>query len=293
MSLIAQVLANAISAGGIYAVIAIGYSLIYSVLKFINFAHGEIVMIGAFIGWTVAVHWHQHLFIATLAAMICCGLLGFLIEKIVYKPFRKKNKLYVLLTAIALSFLLQGIAIVLFGAKVRTFSTGNIIKGHEVFGAVITTTQFIIITVSLIFVFMILLFIKKTKTGKAIRAVAENQDTAAAVGINVDRIISIIFILSSMLAAVSGILIGYEQNINPTMGTMIGIKAFTAAVVGGIGSVPGAFLGGYLIGFAENFGILFVPAGYKDAISFVILLIMLYVKPTGILGKKTEEEVRV
>jgi branched-chain amino acid transport system permease protein len=292
MAIIPQLIANGIIAGGIYALIAVGYSLIYTILKFINFAHGEMVMFGAFIGWVFVMQFQQHIIIAALIAMLCCGLMGYIIEKIAYKPLRKKNKLYVLLTAIAMSFLLQGIAILIFGAKVRTFSTGQIAEGHDILGAIMTNTQLTIIVVSLILLLIITCAIKKTKIGKAIRAVADNQETAQAVGIPVDKIISIVFIASSMIAAVSGILIGYEQNMTPTMGVMLGVKAFTAAVVGGIGNVYGAFLGGYIIGLAENLGIIFLPAGYKDAIAFIILMIMLYWRPTGLLGKKTEEEVR-
>ncbi len=289
MALIAQLIANGLIAGGIYALIAVGYSLIYTILGFINFAHGEMVMFGAFIGWVVAIQLEQNILLAACIAMLVCGIMGFLIEKIAYKPLRKKNKLYVLLTAIAMSFLLQGLAILIFGAKIRTFTAGKVAEGHTIIGAVITNTQLIIIAVSLLLLMSIALAIKKTKIGKAIRAVADNQETARTIGINVDNIVSIVFIASSMIAAVSGILVGYEQNITPTMGVMLGIKAFTAAVVGGIGNVYGAFLGGYIIGIAENLGILFLPAGYKDAISFIILMIMLYWRPTGLLGKKSEE----
>lgn len=292
MALIPQLIANGLIAGGIYALIAVGYSLIYTILGFINFAHGEMVMFGAFIGWVVAIQFQQNIILAALIAMLCCGIMGFLIEKVAYKPLRKKNKLYVLLTAISMSFLLQGLAILIFGAKVRTFTAGQVAEGHDILGAIITNTQIMIIAISIFLLICIVVAMKKTKIGKAIRAVADNQEVAQAVGIPINKIISIVFIASSMIAAVSGILVGYEQSITPTMGVMLGIKAFTAAVVGGIGNVYGAFLGGYIIGIAENLGILFLPAGYKDAIAFIILMIMLYWKPTGLLGKKTEEEVR-
>ncbi len=290
MSVFMQLFMNGIIAGGIYALVAIGYSLVYGILKFINFAHGEIFMIGAYVAFFLTTY-HVPLIVATMLAMLACALLGFIIEKVAYKPLRGKGRLSPLITAIGVSLFLQAFALMVFGSQIRTFP-GNVEEGFSFLGAIITKTQLFIILISLLLMLLLVLYVKFTKTGKAMRAVADNLPVASTIGIPVNKIISLVFIMGSMLAAVAGVLIGVEQNLQPTMGVTIGIKAFTAAVVGGIGNIYGAFLGGYFIGIVENLAIWKIDAGYKDAISFVVLLLVLLIKPSGFLGKH-EEELRV
>lgn len=285
MSIIPQLIANGIIAGGIYSLVALGYTMVYGILKFINFAHGEIFMIGAYIAWLFNIVFGVNIFIAFLISMLGCAILGFITEKVAYKPLRNASRLAPLITAIGVSLFLQSIALLLFGAQIRTFRTGTIERGIPILGASITKIQIIIILVSLIFMFLLHLFVKHTRTGKAIRAVADNPELASTIGINTDKVISIVFILGSALAAAAGVLIGIEQNLQPTMGISVGIKAFTAAVIGGIGNIYGALLGGYLIGLIENIGIWFIPSGYKDAIAFLVLLVMLFFRPQGLFGK--------
>ncbi len=285
MSIIPQLIANGIIAGGIYSLVALGYTMVYGILKFINFAHGEIFMIGAYIAWLFNVMFGVNIIIALLISMIGCAILGFLIEKVAYKPLRQSHKIVPLITAIGVSLFLQSLALIFFGADIKTFRTGTVEKGLNIFGATITKLQIAIIIVSLILMFLLHLFVKYSKTGKAIRAVSDNPELASTIGININKVISTVFIIGSMLAAVAGVLIGMEQNLQPTMGVSIGIKAFTAAVVGGIGNIYGALLGGFLIGLIENIGIWFIPSGYKDAIAFLVLLIMLFFRPQGLFGK--------
>ena len=290
MSIIPQLIANGIIAGGIYSLVALGYTMVYGILKFINFAHGEIFMIGAYIAWLFNVVFGVNILIAFLISMIGCAILGFIIEKVAYKPLRKASRLAPLITAIGISLLLQSIALLAFGAQIRTFRTGTIERGIPILGASITKIQIIIILVSLILMLLLHFFVKYSRTGKAIRAVADNPELASTIGINIDKVISIVFIIGSALAAAAGVLIGIEQNLQPTMGVSIGIKAFTAAVIGGIGNIYGALIGGYLIGLIENIGIWFIPSGYKDAIAFFVLLIMLLFRPEGLFGKKEAAE---
>lgn len=292
MAVLPQLIANGIIAGSIYALVALGYSLVYSVLKFINFAHGEIFMVGAYIGWLLNIAFNVPFLIAIPISMLLCGIIGYSIEKIAYKPLRKSHRLMPLISAIGVSLLMQSIILLLFGAEIRTFRSQSIERGIPILGSIITKTQLIIILTAFVVMFILYLFFKHTKSGKAIRAVADNITTASIVGINVNKTISLTFILGSALAALAGILVGMEQNLSPTMGISIGIKAFTATVIGGIGSIPGAFLGSYLLGLVENIGIWFLPSGYKDAITFFLLIIFIIFKPTGIIGSKTEEALR-
>ena len=348
-----QLILNSIIAGGIYALIALGYTLVYGVLKFINFAHGEIFMIGGYTAYAASVSlpektalsfawfmsiiftiflmyhfprfsflqkkkaWHYllgaavlfliakllsyplyylnitalPLWISALLAIIVCCSLGYVIEKIGYKKMRNKGRLSPLITAIGFSIVLQALALLIFGGDIHSFPQ-NFQTSITFLGASITPHQVIIIFTSLFMMLLLHLFLKYTKYGKAMRAVTDNMNLAQLVGINQDKLISLVFVIGSGLAAVAGILIGIEQNLNPTMGVLPGIKAFTAAVVGGIGNVYGALLGGYFIGFAENIGVWFIPSGYKDAIAFAILLLMLLFKPSGFFGTQQEEEVR-
>ena len=286
MGVFSQLVANGLIAGGIYALVAVGYTLVYGVLKFINFAHGEIFMIGAYVAWFLNASFGVNIFISLLVSVIICALLGYTIEKVAYKPLRGRDRLIPLITAVAMSLFLQGLVILLFGAEIKTFKVHS--PSYNILGASVTGMQIIIIITAVVLMLLTHFFIKKTKTGKAIRAVSDSNEVASVVGINVDRTISSVFILGSILAAVAGVLVGMEQNLTPTMGISVGIKAFTAAVVGGIGNIYGAFVGGILIGLAENLGIWFIPSGYKDAIAFVILLLMLMFKPNGLFGLSKE-----
>ena len=285
MSIVPQLITNGIIAGGIYALVALGYTMVYGTLKFINFAHGEIFMIGAYIAWLFNMLFGVNMIIAFLISIISCSILGFLIEKIAYKPLRNSPRLVPLITAIGVSIFLQSLALIFFGADIKTFRSGTIERGINVFGATITKLQIAIIITSLIMMLLLHLYVKYSKTGKAIRAVSDNPELASTIGINTDKVISTVFIIGSALAAIAGILIGMEQNLQPTMGIPVGVKAFTAAVVGGIGNIYGALLGGFLIGLIENIGIWFIPSGYKDAIAFLVLLIMLFFRPQGLFGK--------
>jgi branched-chain amino acid transport system permease protein len=293
MAIITQLFLNGLIAGGIYALVALGYTMVYGILKFINFAHGEIVMIGAYLGLVLHIILGLNIILSFLLAIILAAGIGYIIEKIAYKPLRQSNRLILLITAIAVSLLLQSIIMLIFGSQIRSLRPGKTATAYQIFGATITDIQIIIIVVSISLMILLHLFIKYTKTGKAMRAVADNFEVASVIGIDVDKVISIIFMIGSALAAAGGVLVALEQNMTPLMGVKIGITAFAAAVVGGIGNIYGAVLGGFLIGFAENFGIWFIPSGYKEAIAFVILLVTLLIKPTGIFGGNSEEEVRL
>ncbi len=292
MSILAQLIANGIIAGSIYALVALGYTMVYGILEFINFAHGEILMIGAYVAYSLVVFAGIPIFPALILSMIICAGVGVVIERIFYRPLRNAHRLSPLITAIALSILLQSLILLIFGADIRTFRTQEIQKGHTILGAVVTSHQLIIIATTIILMIALYLFVTKTKLGTAMRAAADNRNLAAMIGINVDRVIAIVFALGSSLAAAAGVLVAIEQNLEPTMGVTLGIKAFTAAVVGGIGNIYGAVLGGLAIGLIENIGIWFIPSGYKDAIAFVILVIMLLFRPKGIMGGKKEEDIR-
>lgn len=294
---------NGLTLGGIYALIALGYTMVYGILKFINFAHGDILMVGAYVGmftfnflrgnselgvWT---------FISFLFAMIISALfsafLGVLIEKLAYKPLRRAKRLAPLLSAIGISFILSNGAAWLFGTQSRKLDYPFKNDPISFFGIAITPHQFLILFVSIIMMVALKLFVDKTRLGKAMRATALDQDTSQLMGINVNMVISLTFLIGSALAAVGGMLIALDYKCYPTLGTMTGLKAFVAAVVGGIGNISGAMLGGILLGVVETFGvaILGIPQGYKDTIAFVILIFVLLLKPEGILGKVEKEKV--
>ncbi len=292
MSLLAQLIANGIIAGAIYALVALGYTMVYGILKFINFAHGEILMMGAYFAYTGVHVFALPLWMAAVIAMALAALLGIIIERVAYRPLRFSGKIAPLVTAVAMSLLLQGVALIIWGGDIRTLRTGNVTVGREILGAMVTNHQLVIIVTTAIVLAFLFLFLKYTKMGKAMRAVTDNLSLALTLGINVDRVIMFTFALGSALAALAGVLIGVEQTIQPTMGVALGIAAFSAAVVGGIGNIHGAVLGAFVIGLAENIGIWFIPSGYKPAISFLILIIMLIFKPTGILGESKETDVR-
>ncbi len=299
MSEFLQQLINGIAWGSIYALIALGYTMVYGVLRLINFAHGDVYMVGAFAGF-YAVKWlglaqEPTIFgavVVFLLSMGCCGILGFVIERGAYKPLRKAPRLTALITAIGVSLFLENAGQLIFGADPKFFP--QIIAKKDVIssgGIILTNQQVIVLGVSLLLMVSLQLFVLKTKTGKAMRAVSFNREAASLMGISVDRIISITFVLGSALAGAAAILVGLTNpKIEPLMGIMPGIKAFVAAVLGGIGNVPGAMLGGMIMGIAEVMVVGYLSSTYRDAIAFAILILILLFKPSGILGGFTGEK---
>lgn len=286
ISIFLQLLINGIIAGAIYALVASGFSLIYSTNKFANFSHGGVIALSAyFLFWLFSKLGLNFYFSASLTILFS-SFLGYIINKIFYRPLRaKKSSSSVLLVAsIAVLTLLESLALLFFGADVKIV---NFIKDNQeikFLGAIITPLQITIISVSVILFFALFVFMKKSKIGKAMRAVADNKDVAEIVGISSEKIYSWSFIIGSAIAGCAAILISLEQNITPTMGSILMIKGFTGAIVGGVTSVPGAILGSLLLGIVENFGIWFMPSSYKDAIAFILLFIFLLLRPQGILG---------
>jgi branched-chain amino acid transport system permease protein len=300
MSEFLQQLINGIAWGSIYALIALGYTMVYGVLRLINFAHGDVYMVGAFAGF-YAVRWlnmgeEPTLFgavVVFLFSMLVCALLGFVIERGAYKPLRKAPRLTALITAIGVSLFLENAGQLIFGADPKFFP--QIITKQDVIssgGIILTNQQLIVIAVSLFLMASLQLFIQKTKTGKAMRAVSFNREAASLMGISVDKIISITFVIGSALAAAAAILVALTNpKIEPLMGIMPGIKAFVAAVLGGIGNIPGAMLGGMIMGVAEVMVVGYVSSTYRDAIAFAILILILLFKPSGLMGVFTGEKV--
>jgi branched-chain amino acid transport system permease protein len=282
-----QLFVNGLIAGAIYALIAAGFSLIYSVCKFINFAHGAVVAVAAYVVYFIFSVIGLDFWLSVILTIIIISFFGLAVNYF-FKQFRKRkaSNVILLLASFAILILLESLILIFFGADVKTIGFIKIAKGLEFGGAIITPLQIFIVVVSLVLFVLIFLLMKKTRIGKAMRAVSDNKDVAEVVGIPSEKIYQWTFIISSIIAGIAGILVGLEQNLEPTMGTNLIIKGFTGAVIGGIESVPGAILGSFLLGFAENFGIWFLPSGYKDAIAFVILFIFLLFRPQGILGIK-------
>ncbi|MDD3791397.1 MAG: branched-chain amino acid ABC transporter permease [Sphaerochaetaceae bacterium] len=293
---------NGLTLGGIYALIALGYTMVYGILKFINFAHGDILMVGSYIGlfafnlikgqtlgpWTFIAF-----FIAMLAGMAFSAGLGVVIERVAYKPLRKATRLAPLLSAIGVSFILSNMAAWIWGTKSRKLDYPFKNTPIKFGGVSITPHQILILVVVVIMMIALKLFVDRSRIGKAMRATSLDQDTAKLMGVKVDQIIAITFAIGSALAATAGFLIALEIKVYPSMGTMTGLKAFVAAVVGGIGNISGAMLGGILLGLLETFGValLGIPYGLRDTIAFVALILILLIKPEGLLGKAEKEKV--
>ena len=287
-----QQLINGLALGSVYALIAIGYTMVYGIIGLINFAHGDIYMVGAFIGYFAVSVFNFSLIPAMLLAMVGCALLGVIIERVAYRPIRKSPKITLFITAIGVSLLLENGFRLIVGPDPKPFP--ELIKMHiyKFGGLQITNLQILIFSVSLILVIVLQFIIFKTKVGKAMRAASFDNEAAQLMGINVDNIISITFALGSALAAVAGVLVGIVYvRIEPYMGITPGLKAFVAAVLGGIGILPGAMLGGVVMGIAETMTKAYISSSLSDAIVFSILIIVLIVKPAGLLGKKTNEKV--
>ncbi len=285
--MLAQLITNGIIAGSAYSLIAIGYTMIYGVGKLINFAHGELYMGAAYCFFLFYIILNWSIYPSLLLAIITGGVLGILLERIAYRPFKDSSRLIPLITTIGASIFLRATAVLLFGVDTLSLLKGEAFQNAvDVGNVTFTRVQLLTVISSLILTALLWLLLKKSKLGKAIRATAEDRSSARYVGIDTDRITSVTFVLGGLLAAVAGILVGYDQNISPYMGVLAGFKGFTAAVLGGIGNVPGAVLGGYCIGLAENLCAGYFPTIFQDSISFVILLFILIVMPSGILGEK-------
>ena len=287
-------LINGISLGSVYAIIALGYTMVYGIAKMLNFAHGDVIMIGAYISFCVTQYLKLPAWLSVLAAMFVCTLLGMTIERLAYKPLRSAPSLAVLITAIGMSYFLQNLALLIWGSNPKSFTSIISFGPLRLFDGQLIISDVAIVTVLACILIMIGLtwFTGKTRVGKAMRAVSEDKGAAQLMGVNVNRTISVTFAIGSALAAIAGVLLcSAYPTLMPTTGSMPGIKAFTAAVFGGIGSIPGAMLGGILLGIIEIFGKSYISTELGDAIVFAILIVILLVKPAGLLGKKIREKV--
>lgn len=287
-----QQLVNGFSLGSIYALVALGYTMVYGIIKLINFAHGDVYMVGAYVGFAVTTYTGLGFIPALIISMITCAFLGMGIEKVAYKPLRNSTRIAVLITAIGMSLLLEYVMMYFVGAEVRSYPK---LLSSEVLtlGNVVISVQQIYIILTAIALMVILQYVvNNTKIGKAMRAVSADQDAAQLMGIKVDNTISFTFAIGSALAGAGGVLVGiYYNSIDPLMGMMPGLKAFVAAVFGGIGSIPGAMIGGLSIGLLETLFSGYGNSMYRDAAVFAFLIIILILKPSGLLGKNTKEKV--
>ena len=287
-------LINGISLGSVYAIIALGYTMVYGIAKMLNFAHGDIIMVGGFTVFTIVSTMGGSPVVGILAAVVFCTALGVTIEKVAYRPLRGASPLAVLITAIGVSYLLQNIALLVFGSNARQFTSVVTVPALKLADGQLSISGVTLVTIASCIVIMVALttFINKTKIGQAMLAVSEDKGAATLMGINVNGTIAITFAIGSALAAIAGVLLcSAYPSLSPYTGSMPGIKAFVAAVFGGIGSIPGAMIGGILLGIIENLAKAYISSQLSDAIVFSVLIIVLLVRPTGILGKKINEKV--
>ena len=287
-----QQLVNGLILGSVYALLALGYTMVYGIIKLINFAHGDIYMVGAFMGYFLLNSWKVNFFVALLLAMVGTAILGVVIEYLAYRPLRHSTRIAALITAIGVSFFLEYAMVFFVGANTRAFPQVIHTVRYNVGPISISNIQLMILGVSILLMVILQFIIQKTKMGKAMRAVSVDSDAAQLMGINVNRTISFTFALGSALAGAGGVLIGlYYNAIEPLMGMTPGIKAFVAAVLGGIGIIPGAALGGFVIGLLETFATAIGLSDFRDAIVYAILIVILLIRPAGILGKNVKEKV--
>lgn len=287
-------LISGLSLGSVYALIALGYTMVYGIAKMLNFAHGDVIMVGGYVVFTVVSTMKLPPALGIAAAVIMCTVLGVTIERIAYKPLRMASPLAVLITAIGVSYLLQNLALLIFGANTKSFASVVKVPALKLAGGQLTVTGETIVTIISCILIMVVLttFINKTRAGQAMLAVSEDKGAAQLMGINVNGTIALTFAIGSALAAVAGMLLcSAYPSLTPYTGSMPGIKAFVAAVFGGIGSIPGAFIGGILLGVIENLSKAYISSEMADAIVFGVLIVVLLVRPTGILGKKISEKV--
>ncbi|MGE5590028.1 MAG: branched-chain amino acid ABC transporter permease [Bacillota bacterium] len=295
MAQILQQLVNGLALGSIYALIALGYTMVYGIIAMINFAYGEIYMFGAFTGLFLALTWKANLYVAILGAMAFTTALGLVVELVAYRPLRRSRqagRLSALISAIGASIFLSTLMVLLHGPSTTSFPALFTNRNFSLGAASVSVYQILIVGVSALLMAGLELFVRYTKTGRAMRAVAQDTDAAALMGVNNDLIIAITFAVGSALAGAGGVLAGiYFNAVQPYMGLMAGLKAFAAAVLGGIGSIPGAVVGGLLIGMAEIMGVAAKLSQWKDAFAFTILIIVLLVKPSGLLGRSSIKKV--
>ncbi len=287
-----QLILNGIIAGSIYALVALGFTVIYRTVKFFHFAHGVVYTAGAYLAFTFVISLQLNPLLSFVLAILLAGVLGVVIDRLVYKPLRKRkaSNLILLIASFGVFIFIENLIAMLYGNQILTIRTGPIREGYHVLAAVITPIQITILVVSLVLTILLWTFIKKAKLGKAMRAVADDPVAASVVGINPEKTILWAFLIGSLLAGAAGILISYETNIEPTMGFSALLKGIIASIVGGIGSIPGAIVGGLFIGIVENLGIWKISAGWKDCISFAVLIIFLLIRPQGFFGTGSGKE---
>ncbi|WP_342470815.1 branched-chain amino acid ABC transporter permease [Ureibacillus sp. FSL K6-3587] len=288
-----QQLINGISVGSIYALIALGYTMVYGIIKLINFAHGDVFMLGAFIGFFAITRWEMGFIPALITAMIACAIIGVIIERVAYKRLRNATRIAALTTAIGVSFLIEYTMIFFRGATPEAYPKEVLPdKTIEILGAKLDSKVIFILIVTIILMILLQFIVHKTKIGKAMRAVSHDADAARLMGINVDNTISATFAIGSALAGAAGVIFGsYYTRIDPLMGVLPGLKAFIAAVLGGIGSIPGAMVGGFILGIVETIVSSIGFSLWRDAAAFVILILILILKPAGLFGKNIREKV--
>jgi len=289
-----QYLINGVSIGAVYAIIALGYTMVYGIAKMLNFAHGDVIMVGAYASYCVTSYLGLPAVVSIVVAVAVCTVLGIVIEGLAYKPLRGTPSLAVLITAIGVSYFLQNAAQLIFGSAPKNFKSIVTMQPLTLFDGGLTITGEVLVTIAICVAIMVglTLFTSRTRMGKAMRAVSEDRAAAQLMGINVNQTISITFAIGSALAAIAGVLLcSTVPTLMPTTGAMPGIRAFTAAVFGGIGSIPGAMLGGILLGIIETFSKAYISTQFSDAIVFSVLIIILLVKPAGLLGKQIQEKV--
>ncbi len=295
-----QQLVNGVAWGSIYALIALGYTMVYGILRLINFAHGDVYMIGAFTGYYIATAMRVNergggvatALIVLLGSMLACALLGVVIERLAYKPVRRHPRISALITAIGVSLLLENLGLMIFGSNPKFFPQIIASAKWTVGGVIVTNHQVIVIGVSVVLMALLRWVVMSTKVGRAMRAVSFSRDASSLMGIDADKVITVTFALGSALAAAAGILVALTNpKIEPLMGIMPGLKAFVAAVLGGIGNIPGAVIGGLVMGVTETLVVGYLSSTYRDAIAFAVLIVILLVKPGGILGKSQVEKV--
>lgn len=283
---------NGLQLGSIYALVALGYTMVYGIILLLNFAHGDIIMFGSYVAWIALVQLGLNPAIAVLLAIFGCVLLGVLIDKVAYVPLREAPRLSILITAIGVSYLLENGVQLLLGADAKVVPSIIDLGTVQVFGSTLSGTALLTVAVTIVATVVLTLLVQKTRLGKAMRAVSEDMGAARLMGVNVNSTISFTFAVGSALAGIAAILysMAYQQ-VSPTMGVMLGTKAFVAAVLGGIGSIPGAVIGGLIVGFSEVFVAAFGLSVWQDAVVFLLLILVLVVKPTGLLGRPVTEKV--
>lgn len=285
-------LSNGIALGSIYALTAIGYTMVYGIIRLINFAHGDVYMIGAFLALTALTLFNLPIIPAFIIGMAGAALLGVIISKFAYSPVFKAPRINLFLSAVGVGMFLENFAMLIWGPETQSFPTIIENKVHSFLGLRISSLQIIIIVTTIVLVAILTYVVNKTRVGRAMRCVSQDMDASRLMGINTNRIVFFTFALGSSLGAAAGILVGmYYKAVYPMMGFVPGLKAFISAVIGGIGSIPGAMIGGLIMGVSESLGAAYISSGYRDAIAFIILIVILLVKPEGLLGKGIKEKI--